>query len=74
MRRMELAELVANTDAAFIEKAVELAGNVSRLRELRVDIASRRHILFHDIEAVRALEHCLMSAIDRSRGASAELS
>jgi protein O-GlcNAc transferase len=66
MRRMELTELVANTDEAFIEAAVELAGNVSRCSELRVEIANRRKILFHDTEAVRALERCLIEAIDRS--------
>jgi predicted O-linked N-acetylglucosamine transferase (SPINDLY family) len=68
MRRMELAELVVNTDEAFIEAAVELAGNVSRRSELRVEIANRRKILFHDAEAVRALECCLIEAIGRSDG------
>jgi predicted O-linked N-acetylglucosamine transferase (SPINDLY family) len=71
MRRMELTELVATTDEAFIEAAVELAGNVSRRSELRVEIANRRKILFHDTEAVRALERCLIEAIDRSHGAIA---
>jgi len=71
MRRMELTELVATTDEAFIEAAVELAGNLSRQRELRVEIASRRKILFHDTEAVRALERCLIEAIGHSRGAIA---
>jgi protein O-GlcNAc transferase len=68
MRRMELPELVATTDEAFIETAVELAGNASRRGELRVEIANRREILFHDTEAVRALERCLIDAIGRSRG------
>ncbi len=65
MQRMNLAELVANTDEAFIEMAVELAGDVSRLSDLRREIANRRKILFHDIEAVRALERCLIDAIER---------
>ena len=68
MRRMELPELVATTDEAFIEKAVELIENAARLSELRVEIASRRKILFNDVEAVRALERCLTEAIDRTRG------
>ena len=67
MRRMKMTELVANTDDAFIEAAVELAGNDSRRSALRVEIANRRKILFHDVEAVRALERCLIEAIDRSR-------
>jgi predicted O-linked N-acetylglucosamine transferase (SPINDLY family) len=68
MRRMDLGELVADTDEAFVEKAVELAGNASRLSELRVEIADRRKILFRDTEAVRALERCLIEAIEGSRG------
>jgi hypothetical protein len=35
---------------------------------LRVEIANRRGVLFHDTEAVRALERCLIEAVDRSRG------
>jgi predicted O-linked N-acetylglucosamine transferase (SPINDLY family) len=65
MRRMELAELVATSDEAFIETAVELAGNVSRLSHLRGEIVNRRKILFHDAEAVLALERCLIEAIER---------
>jgi protein O-GlcNAc transferase len=66
MRRMGLAELVVSTDEAFIEAAIELAGNVSRRSELRVEIANRRKILFHDSEPVRALERCLIEAIGHS--------
>jgi protein O-GlcNAc transferase len=67
MRRMGLTELVATTDEAFIEAAVELAGNVSRRSELRLEIANRREVLFHDTKAVRGLERCLIEAIGRSR-------
>jgi predicted O-linked N-acetylglucosamine transferase (SPINDLY family) len=66
MRRMELSELVAGTDDAFIEKAVELAADPSRCRQLRVDIANRRNILFDDVEPVRALERCLAEAIGKA--------
>ena len=72
MRRMGLNDLVATTDEAFIEAAVELAGNASRRSDLRVEIASRREILFHDTEAVRALEQCLIEAVGRSRGVVTE--
>jgi protein O-GlcNAc transferase len=71
MRRMDLAELVATSEEDFIERAVELAGDASRLGELRVKIAERRQILFHDTEAVRGLERCLIEAIEGSRGAIA---
>lgn len=66
MRRMDLPELVASTDDAFIEKAVELAADASRCKELRVEIANRRKILFNDIEPVRALERCLTEAIGKA--------
>jgi protein O-GlcNAc transferase len=66
MRRMDLPELVASTDDAFIEKAVELAADASRCKELRVEIANRRKILFNDIEPVRALERCLTTAIRKA--------
>ncbi len=71
MRRMGLTELVASTDEAFIEAAVELAGNAPRRSELRVQIANSRKILFHDTEAVRALERCLIEAIGRDEGVTA---
>jgi protein O-GlcNAc transferase len=66
MRRMELSELVASTDDAFIEKAIELAADASKCNELRAEIANRRKILFNDIEPVRALERCLTEAISKS--------
>jgi predicted O-linked N-acetylglucosamine transferase (SPINDLY family) len=63
VRRMELHELAANTDDAFIDMAVTLAINTSRRQELCAEIASRRKILFNDMEPVRALERCLTEAI-----------
>jgi protein O-GlcNAc transferase len=67
LRRMGLPELVATTDEAFIEMAIRLAGDSSKRRDLRLEIESRRHILFADIEPVRALERCLTEAIAESR-------
>jgi protein O-GlcNAc transferase len=66
MRRMELPELVASTDESFVEKAVELAADASRCKELRAEIANRRKILFDDIAPVRALELCLTEAINKA--------
>ena len=66
MRRMDLPELVASTDDDFIEKAVELAANPSKCGELRTKIASRRMILFNDVEPIRALERCLTEAISNT--------
>ena len=67
LRRMELPDLVAGTDEAFIQMAIQLAGDSLKRKELRAEIASRRKILFHDIEPVRALERCLTEAITQSR-------
>jgi protein O-GlcNAc transferase len=72
MRRMELTELVATTDEAFIDAAIELAANASRRRELRVQIANRRAILFNDTDAVRGLEHCLTEEISGIYASAAE--
>jgi protein O-GlcNAc transferase len=63
MRRMGLPELVVSTDDAFVEMAVQLAADPSRRDQLRRRIANQRHILFRDIEPVRALERCLVGAI-----------
>jgi protein O-GlcNAc transferase len=63
MRRMELPELVADTDDAFIDKAVKLAADATKCKELRVEIINRRKILFNDVEPIRALERCLTEAI-----------
>jgi predicted O-linked N-acetylglucosamine transferase (SPINDLY family) len=67
MRRMGLPELVATTDEAFIEMAIRLAADSSKRKDLRLEIENRRHILFADIEPVRALERCLTEAIAQSR-------
>jgi predicted O-linked N-acetylglucosamine transferase (SPINDLY family) len=69
MRRMGLPELVADTDEAFIHKAIELATDFQKRKDLRAAIASRREILFNDTEPVRGLERCLVEAISRSRDA-----
>jgi predicted O-linked N-acetylglucosamine transferase (SPINDLY family) len=67
LRRMELPDLVAGTDEAFIQMAIQLAADSLKRNELRAEIAHRRKILFHDIEPVRALERCLTEAITQSR-------
>jgi predicted O-linked N-acetylglucosamine transferase (SPINDLY family) len=65
MRRMNLPELVAGTNEDFIQTAIHLAKDASRRKELRVEIAKRRGILFHDVEPVRALERFLIEAVGR---------
>jgi predicted O-linked N-acetylglucosamine transferase (SPINDLY family) len=67
MRRMEMPELVAGTNDEFVEAAVGLASDPAKCKALRVKIASRRSILFHDLEPVRALEKALSDAIRHQR-------
>jgi predicted O-linked N-acetylglucosamine transferase (SPINDLY family) len=61
MRLLDLPELIATTKQEFIEKALELAAQPRKLQELRQKIIGRRHILFRDLTAVRALENHLLS-------------
>jgi protein O-GlcNAc transferase len=67
MRRMGLPELVVSTGDAFIQMALQLAGDSARRDQLRIKIANQRNILFRDIEPVRALERCLVEAITQNR-------
>jgi predicted O-linked N-acetylglucosamine transferase (SPINDLY family) len=64
-RRMGLPELVACSTEDFIQSAIRLALDPSRCRELRAEVANRRHILFDDLEPVRVLERCLIEATGR---------
>jgi len=70
MRRMGLPDLVATTDADFIQMAIQLAADEPRRKALRLELASRRQILYQDLEPVRALELCLIEAIAQRSGAS----
>jgi protein O-GlcNAc transferase len=63
MRRLELPELVAETEDAFIAKAVQLAGDAQSRERLSQQIAKRRDRLFQDQEPVRALGRFLSDAI-----------
>jgi predicted O-linked N-acetylglucosamine transferase (SPINDLY family) len=67
MRRMEIPELVASTKEEFIETAVALVSDPAKCKALRVKIANRRSILFHDLQPVRALEKSLAEAIRHHR-------
>jgi protein O-GlcNAc transferase len=63
MRRLDLPELVADTDEAFLAKAVQLAGDAKSRERLKKQIENRRDILFRDLGPVRALERSLSDAI-----------
>ena len=65
MRRMDLPELVAASNDEFIECAIRLAMDPAKCRLLRAGIASRRGVLYRDLEAIRGLERCLVEAVER---------
>jgi protein O-GlcNAc transferase len=60
MRELGLPDLVATNEEDFVRKAVGLAKDTDKIRELRAKIAERRAKLFHDLAPVRALERCLI--------------
>jgi protein O-GlcNAc transferase len=62
LRELDLPELVATGPDDFVEKAVTLAKNAGRLKELRGKIMERRDALFRDVAPVRGLERCLIDA------------
>jgi predicted O-linked N-acetylglucosamine transferase (SPINDLY family) len=62
LRELDLPELVATGPDDFVEKAVTLAKDAGRLKELRGKIMERRDALFRDVTPVRALERCLIEA------------
>jgi protein O-GlcNAc transferase len=74
LRELDLPELVATGPDDFVEKAVTLAKDAGRLKELRGKIMERRDALFRDVAPVRALERCLIeatrAAVDRNTGAN----
>jgi predicted O-linked N-acetylglucosamine transferase (SPINDLY family) len=67
MRRLELPELVATTPEDFVTKTLELLANAPRRKSFAASIVKRRHILFGDLEPVRALERELAAAVIRAR-------
>lgn len=66
MRRLDLPDLVATSDAEFIERAVALAADAAKRGQLKSELASRRGILFNDLAPIRALERCLTEAIAKT--------
>jgi predicted O-linked N-acetylglucosamine transferase (SPINDLY family) len=64
---MDLPELVATTYEDFIHRAVTLAADKGRIKQLRSEIIKRSHILFSDTAPIRALEELLVDEIGKRR-------
>lgn len=63
LKRMNLPELVAASEAEYIELAVKLASDRGFHRQIRDRIESAREVLFDDLGAVRAFEAFLKAAV-----------
>jgi len=64
LRHIGLDELVAPSDAAYVELAVALANDGDRRRQLRERLRSARQRLFEDDAPVRALEAFIARSVD----------
>lgn len=60
LERMGLAELVAETDAEYVDLVVQLCQNAQHRSGIRKHIEQSRHVLFNDTEPVRELENVLV--------------
>ena len=66
LKRIGLPHLVASSEAAYIEIAVRLARDHSYRSTVRDAMALSRHLLYRDIEVIRATENFLAAAVLRS--------
>ena len=62
LQTMQMPELVAADTDAYVDLAVRLASDANYRADIRARIAARRHLLFGDVETVRALEDFLLRA------------
>jgi predicted O-linked N-acetylglucosamine transferase (SPINDLY family) len=63
LRRMELHDLVAQSDEDYVHIAVRLAQDSQYRESVRKKIVARRDILFDDVAPIRALEDYLAGAV-----------
>jgi protein O-GlcNAc transferase len=62
LKRMGLVELVADTEASYVELAVRLVQDAEYRKQIRRRIEVSREVLYHDTVPIRALEEFLLSA------------
>ena len=63
LKRMGLAELVAESEQGYIDLAVRLARDAGYRRHMRERIEANRHVLFNDAAPIRGLEDFLASVV-----------
>ena len=71
LKRMGLAELVAQSEEGYVELAVRLAREAEYREHIRRRVAESRHVLFEDTAPIRALEAFLIEAAGRRAGEQA---
>jgi predicted O-linked N-acetylglucosamine transferase (SPINDLY family) len=69
--RMKLSDLVAKTEAQYIDLAVKLASDRHYRENVQTRMAQARSILYNDIEPVRALEAFLEKAVRKESAIAA---
>jgi predicted O-linked N-acetylglucosamine transferase (SPINDLY family) len=67
LKRMGLTELVVPSEQDYVALAVRLARDTEYRGHIRKRIAESSHVLFEDIEPIRALEAFLAEAAEHSR-------
>ncbi len=67
LRIMNIPELIADSDDAYVATVVALAKDPQRLRETRARIMTSRDALFNDASTVRALEKTLARITSHAR-------
>jgi predicted O-linked N-acetylglucosamine transferase (SPINDLY family) len=65
LKRIGLPDLIAGSEAAYVEVAVRLAKDHQFRSTVRERMALSRHLLYHDIEVIRAAENFLAAAVLR---------
>lgn len=65
LKRMGLAELVAQSEQDYINLAVKLARDADYRRHIRGRIEANRHVLFNDAAPIRGLEDFLVKVTGR---------
>ena len=63
LKRMDMSELVADSNDTYVALAVRLGTDVDYRNDVRRRIAERREVLFGDVEPIRALETFLTRAV-----------
>lgn len=65
LRRMGLQELIVSNNQSYVDLAVRLATDKDYQKQMRHAIQDKRHVLFDDVEPVKALEQLLINLAER---------